>query len=66
MEEERGEAMEEAEEAVDDPFMPPPLTAPAAIQVSRAGRKRAPLIKALEAEKAPKRGTKQGINRDRG
>jgi hypothetical protein len=42
------------EEAVEDPFLPPPSTAPAAIQTSRAGRKRAPTIKALEAEKAPK------------
>jgi hypothetical protein len=34
---------------------------------SRAGRKRAPTIKALEAEKVPKRGTEQsrGIGRGR-
>ena len=35
------------EEAVEDPFWPPPSTARAAIQTSRAGRKRAPTIKAL-------------------
>jgi hypothetical protein len=29
------------EKAVEDPFLPPPLTAPATIQTSRAGRKRA-------------------------
>ena len=35
------------------------LKAPAALQVSRAECKRAPTKKALEAETAPKRGTKQ-------
>jgi hypothetical protein len=54
------------EEAVEDPFLPPPSTAPAAIQTSRAGRKRAPTMKALEAEKAPKQGTGQGRGRGRG
>jgi hypothetical protein len=39
---------------------------PAALQVSRAGRKRAPTVKALEAEKVPKRGTEQGRGRGRG
>jgi hypothetical protein len=39
---EAAEADEEdsEEEAVEDPFLPPPSTAPAAIQTSRAGRKR--------------------------
>jgi hypothetical protein len=45
----------ETEEAINDPFRPPPSAAPAALPVSRAGRKRAPTMKALEAEKAPKR-----------
>jgi hypothetical protein len=60
---EAAEADEEdiEEEAVGDPFLPLPSTAPAAIQTSRAGRKRAPTTKALEAEKAPKRGTGQGV-----
>ena len=51
------------EEAIEDPFLPSPSTAPAAIQTSRAGRKRAPTMKALEAEKTPKRGTGQGRGR---
>ena len=50
---------QEQEEAVDEAFLPPPSTAPAifeaSVQVSRAGRKRAPTMKALEAAKAPKR-----------
>jgi hypothetical protein len=46
-------------------FILPPSTAPAIL--SRAGRKRAPTIKALEAEKAPKRATGQGwVGRGRG
>jgi hypothetical protein len=45
------------EEAIEDLFLPPPLTAPAAIQTSRAERKLAPIMKASDAEKAPKRGT---------
>jgi hypothetical protein len=49
------EEAENAEEAIIDPLLPP-STAPAAIQVSRAGRKRVPTMKALEAEKPPKRG----------
>ena len=53
-EEDDGEAEEEA--AVDEALMPPPSTAPARLQVSRAGRKRAPTMKALEAETASKRG----------
>ena len=61
-EEEDKEEEEEEEEAL----MPPPSTAPAALQVSRAGRKRAPTMKALEAEKAPKRGTGQRGGRGRG
>jgi hypothetical protein len=54
---------EEEEQAVENAFLPPPSTAPAKIQVSRAGRKRAPTTKALEAEQAPKRGTGQGRGR---
>jgi hypothetical protein len=54
------------EEAIKDLFLPPPLTAPAAIQTSRADRKRAPTMKASEAEKAPKRGIGQGRGRGRG
>jgi hypothetical protein len=53
----------EAEEAIDDPSRPPPSTAPAALPTSRASRKRAPTMKALEAEKAPKRGTNGGKGR---
>jgi hypothetical protein len=53
----------ETEEAINDPFRPPPSTAPAALLVSRAGRKRAPTMKALEAEKAPKRGMDGGKGR---
>ena len=51
---------EEAEEKVGgaEAFILPPSTAPAIL--SRAGRKRAPTMKALEAEMAPKRGTGQG------
>jgi hypothetical protein len=56
--------VEEAEEA-EEAFMLPPSTAPAAL--SRAGRKRAPTLKALEAEKASKRGTRHGrVGRGRG
>lgn len=55
-EEERAEEGKEEEEEED--FIPPPSTVPAIL--SRAGRKRAPTMKALEAEKAPKRGAGQG------
>jgi hypothetical protein len=44
---------EEEEQEIDEAFILPPSTAPAALL--RAGRKRAPTMKALEAEKAPKR-----------
>jgi hypothetical protein len=60
------EAEAEAGEAIDDPFRPPPSTAPAALPTSRAGRKRASTMKALEAEKAPKRGMNRGKGRGRG
>jgi hypothetical protein len=53
----------EAEVTIDDPFLPPPSTAPASLPVSRAGRKRAPTMKALEAERAPKRGIDGGKGR---
>ncbi|ERF76966.1 hypothetical protein EPUS_02678 [Endocarpon pusillum Z07020] len=56
------EEEEEEEEEKEEGFIPPPSTAPAAMTQSRAGRKRAPTMKALEAEKAPKRGTRQGRN----
>jgi hypothetical protein len=61
--EEAPETEAEAEEAIDDPFRPPPSTAPAALPASRAGCKRAPTMKALEAEKAPKRGVDGGKGR---
>jgi len=57
---------EEEEEAIDRAFIPPPSTAPAAMTQSRAGRKRAPTMKALEAEQASKRGTGQGRGKDKG
>jgi len=57
-EEEKEEEKEEEEEEEEDVFIPPPSTAP--MILSRAGRKRAPTMKALEAEKASKRGTGQG------
>ena len=60
------EEAEEDEQAVEDAFLPPPSTAPAKMQVSRAGRKRALTTKALEAEQAPKRGTGQGKGRGGG
>ncbi|ERF73029.1 hypothetical protein EPUS_07123 [Endocarpon pusillum Z07020] len=63
---EEEEEEEEEEEAIDEAFIPPPSTAPAAMTQSRAGRKRAPTMKALEAEMAPKRGTGQGRGRGRG
>ena len=63
---EEEEEEKEEEEAVDEALMPPPSTAPAALQVSRAGRKRAPTMKALEAEAAPKRGNRQGRGRGGG
>jgi len=47
---------EEEEEEEEEAFVPPPSTAPAKMQISRAGRKRAPTMKALESEEAPKRG----------
>ncbi len=64
---------EEEEEAIEEAFITPPSTAPAAITQSRAvmaqsraGRKRAPTMKTLEAEMAPKPGTGQGKGRGRG
>jgi hypothetical protein len=57
--EDEEEEEEEEEEAVDEAFMPPPSTVPAATTQSRAGRKRAPTMKALEAEIAPKRKRRQ-------
>ena len=56
----------EAEEEEEDPFVPPPSTAPPALTISRAERKRAPTMKALEAEAAPKRGNRQSRGRGRG
>jgi hypothetical protein len=57
------EAEAKAEEAIDEPFRPSPSIAPTALPTSRAGRKRAPTMKALEAEKAPKRDTNGGKDR---
>jgi len=65
-EEEEEEEEKEKQEPIDDPFVPPPSTAPATMQMSRAGRKRAPTMKALEAERAPKRVTGQGRGRGQG
>jgi hypothetical protein len=48
------------EQGIDEAFIPPPSTAPAAMTQSIAGRKRAPTMKALDAETAPKRGKGQG------
>jgi hypothetical protein len=59
-EEEEEEEHKEKEQPAEDAFMPPPSTAPAMLQPSRAGRKRAPTMKALEAEQAPKRGSGRG------
>ena len=64
--EEEKEEEEEEEQEVDEALILPPSTAPVALQVSRAGRKRAPTMKALEAETAPKRRTGQGTGRGRG
>ena len=65
---------EETPAVIEDSFLPPPSTAPATlqapatslatlstplIQYSRAGRKRAPTAKALEAENPTKRGVRK-------
>jgi hypothetical protein len=60
------EEKEEEEEAIDKAFILPPSTAPASMTQSRAGRKRAPTMKALEAEKALKRVIRQGRGMGRG
>jgi len=66
-EEDKDEKEDKEEEKEEkEALMPPPLTALAALQVLRAERKRALTIKALEAEKAPKRGTGQRGGRGRG
>lgn len=54
------------EEAIDEAFISLSLTAPAAMTQSRAGRKRAPTMKVLEAEQALKRVTGQDRARGRG
>jgi hypothetical protein len=46
--------IEEEEEEEAETFMPSPFTALAKMQISRARRKRAPIMKALESEEAPK------------
>ena len=48
------EEIRAAEKIIDDPFRSPPLTVSAALPVSRADRKMAPIMKASETEKAPK------------
>jgi hypothetical protein len=52
------EALEEVDRGVDEAFIPPPSTAPATMQAtaqfSRAGHKRAPTMRPLEAEQVPK------------
>jgi hypothetical protein len=47
---------EEEEKVVEPALIPLPSTPSAMLQESRAGRKRAPTMKALEAEQGPKRG----------
>jgi hypothetical protein len=56
----RKQRIQAAEEAEEEASIPPPSTAPAALTQSRAGRKRAPTMKALEAEMVSKRGRTQG------
>jgi hypothetical protein len=58
---EEKEEREEEEKVVEVALVPPPSTAPAMLQVSRAGRKRAPTMKALDAEQGPKWGTGGGL-----
>ena len=60
------EASKAEEEAINDPFRPLSSIAPTALPTLRADRKRAPIIKALEAEKAPKRGINGGKGRGYG
>jgi hypothetical protein len=51
-EEEEGEEEEEAgKQGMDEAFLLPPSTAPAMMQLSRTGRKRAPTLKALEPKR---------------
>jgi hypothetical protein len=52
---EEEEAIKEEKEAAEEAFRPPLSTAPAALAQSRADRKRAPIMKTLEAEMVPKR-----------
>ena len=54
----KGMEEEEEEDEGGEAFKLPPSTAPAIL--SRGGRKRAPTMKTLESEMAPKRGTGQG------
>jgi hypothetical protein len=54
------------EEEEDEALIPPPSIAPAALTVSRARRKRAPIMKALEAEIVFKRGMGHSKGRGRG
>jgi hypothetical protein len=53
----------EIEKAINSPFQSLLLTAPAALLVLRAGRKRAPIIKALETEKTLKQSIDRGKSR---
>ena len=59
------EEEEKEEEEKEEAFIPPPSTTPTAMTQSRTDRKRAPTMKALEAENTPKRGTGQGKGRGR-
>jgi hypothetical protein len=61
--EKASETEAETEVTINNPFQPPLSTAPASLPVLRAGRKRALIIKALEAERAPKRGMDGGKGR---
>jgi hypothetical protein len=58
-EEEAAEEATEEEEAAEEAFRPPPSTAPAALALPKAGRKRVPIMKALEGEMVPKRSMAQ-------
>jgi hypothetical protein len=60
-EEKEEERAEESKEEEEKNFIPPSLIASAILL--RVGRKRAPIMKILEAEKAPKLGRKVGLGR---
>jgi hypothetical protein len=53
----------EIEKAINSPFQPLLLTAPAALRVLRAGCKRTPIIKALKTKKTLKQSINKGKSR---